>query len=66
MTRLSIGLLSASTVLAASCVVVGGRFILHHSPECLLPGGVLAAGGVVALSVCTVALALWVRLGGKA
>jgi hypothetical protein len=66
MTRLSIGLLSASTVLAASCVVVGGRFILHHSPECLLPGGVLAAGGVVALSVCTVALAIWVRLGGKA
>ena len=31
-----------------------------------LPGGVLASGGVVALSVCTVALALWVRPGGKA
>ena len=66
MTKLPIVLLGASTLLAASCVVVGGRFILHHSPECLLPGGVLAAGGVVALSVCTVALALWVRLGGKA
>jgi hypothetical protein len=66
MTRLSIGLLGASIVLAASCVAVAGRFIFHHSPECLLPGGVLAAGGVVALSVCTVALALRVRLGGKA
>jgi hypothetical protein len=65
-TRLPIVLLGASTVLAASCVAVGGRFILHHSPECLLPGGVLAAGGVVALSVCTVALALWVRPGGNA
>ena len=66
MTRLYIGLFGASIILAASCVALGGRFILHHTPECLLPGGVLAAGGVVALSVCTVALALWVRLGGKA
>jgi hypothetical protein len=65
-TRLPIVLPVASTVLAVSCVAVGGRFILHHSPECLSPGGVLAAGGVVALSVCTAALALWVRLGGKA
>ena len=59
-------LLGASIALALACVAVGGLFIVHHSPECLLPGGVLAAGGVVALSVCTVALALWVRLGGKA
>jgi hypothetical protein len=66
MTRFPIALLGASAVLAVSCVVVGGRFILHHTPECLLPGGVLASGGVVALSVCTVALVLWVRLGGKA
>jgi hypothetical protein len=58
-------LLGASTVLATSCVAVGGLFIIHHSPECLVPGGVLAAGGVVALSMCTVALALWVRPDGK-
>jgi hypothetical protein len=55
----------ASIALALACVVVGGLFILRHSPECLLPGAVVAAGGVVALSMCTVALAIWVRPGGK-
>jgi hypothetical protein len=59
-------LLVASIVLALACMVEGALFIASHSPECLLPGGVLVAGGAVALSGCTVALALWVDRGGKA
>ena len=59
-------LLGTSMLLASACLVAGGLFVGSHSPECLLPGGVLAAGGVVALSVCTVALVLWAQPGGKA
>jgi hypothetical protein len=58
-------ILGASIVLALACVVAGALFIVSHSPECLVPGGVLVAGGVVALSVCTVTLVLWVNPGGK-
>jgi hypothetical protein len=59
-------LLSISMLMASACLVAGGLFVESHSPECLLPGGVLAAGGVVALSVCTVALVLWAKPGGEA
>jgi hypothetical protein len=59
-------LLGTSMFMALACLVAGGLLFASHSPECLVPGGVLAAGGVVALSACTVALVLWVKPDEKA
>ena len=59
-------LLVVSMALASVCVAVGGLFVVGDSPERSSAGAVLFAGGAVSLSVCSAALALWVRSDGKA